>query len=87
MIKTRRERQSRRHAVQLDYRPALVRHVPAALPIGFVPPAQFGRSNPTVYAVLVLAGIPAIGIAPPLLLDLLRKPGWKAAGDRSASQL
>jgi len=29
MIKMRRERQSRRHAVQLDYRPVLARHVPA----------------------------------------------------------
>jgi hypothetical protein len=28
-----------------------------------------------VYAVLILAGILAIGILPPLLLDRLRKPG------------
>jgi hypothetical protein len=29
MIKMRRERRSRRHAVRLDYRPVLARHVPA----------------------------------------------------------
>src|SRR6266851_5401992 len=57
----------------------------AAFAIGFVPPAQFGHSNPLVYAVLMLAGILAIGILPPLLMDRLRKPGWKATGDRSAS--
>jgi amino acid transporter len=59
----------------------------AALVIGLIPPAQFGHSNPLTYAVLILAGILAIGIAPPLLMDRLRKPGWKATGDRSASQL
>jgi len=59
----------------------------AALVIGFFPPAQFGRSNPLTYAVLILAGILAIGIAPPLLMHRLRRPGWKAAGDTSASQL
>jgi glutamate:GABA antiporter len=52
----------------------------AALVIGFVPPAQFGHPNPVTYAALILAGILAIGIAPPLLLDRLRKPGWKASG-------
>jgi amino acid transporter len=50
-----------------------------AFVIGFVPPSQFGHSNPVVYAVLILAGILAIGILPPLLLDRLRKPGWKTA--------
>jgi glutamate:GABA antiporter len=53
----------------------------AALVIGFIPPAQFGHLNPFTYAVLILTGILAIGIAPPLLLHRLRKPGWKAAGD------
>jgi glutamate:GABA antiporter len=51
----------------------------AALVIGFVPPSQFGHSDPLVYALLILAGLLAIGILPPLLLDRLRKPGWKAA--------
>jgi glutamate:GABA antiporter len=59
----------------------------AALVIGFIPPAQFGQSNPLVYALLILAGILAIGVLPPLLLDRLRKPGWKAASRRSARQL
>jgi len=55
----------------------------AALVIGFIPPAQFGHSNLLTYALLILAGILAIGILPPLLMDRLRKPGWKAAGDGS----
>jgi len=58
----------------------------AALVIGFVPPAQFGQSNALSYAVLILAGILAIGIAPPVLMDRFRKPGWKATGDPPASQ-
>ena len=52
----------------------------AALVIGFVPPSQFGHSSPLVYGVLILAGILVIGVLPPLLLDRLRKPGWKATG-------
>jgi len=52
----------------------------AALVIGFVPPSQFGHSNRLAYAVLLLAGILAIGIVPPLLMDRLRRPEWKAAG-------
>jgi glutamate:GABA antiporter len=56
----------------------------AAFAIGFIPPAQFGHSNPLTYAVLILAGILAVGILPPLLMDRLRKPGWRAAGDGSA---
>jgi len=55
-----------------------------AFVIGFVPPSQFGHSDPLIYAVLILAGILAIGILPPLLMDRLRKPEWKAA-DRSAA--
>ncbi len=58
----------------------------AALVIGFIPPAQFGRSNPLTYAVLVLAGILAIGIAPPLLMHRLRRSAWKTTGDTSDSQ-
>ena len=53
----------------------------AALVIGFIPPSQFGHLNPLSYAVLILAGILAIGILPPLLMDRLRRPGWKAASD------
>jgi amino acid transporter len=58
----------------------------AALVIGFIPPSQFGHSNPLGYAVLILAGILAIGVLPPLLLDRLRKPGWKAASSGPAVQ-
>jgi len=58
----------------------------AALVIGFVPPSQFGHSNPLVYAALILTGILAIGVFPPLLLDRLRRPGWRATGAGSAPQ-
>jgi glutamate:GABA antiporter len=58
----------------------------AALVIGFVPPSQFGHSNPAGYAVLILTGILVVGIVPPVLMDRLRKPGWKVAGSGSASQ-
>ncbi len=58
----------------------------AALAIGFIPPAQFGHSNPLVYAAVILAGVLAIGIVPPLLLDRLRKPGWRAATGGPAPQ-
>jgi amino acid transporter len=57
-----------------------------ALGIGFIPPSQFGHSNPLVYAVLIFAGILVIGILPPLLLDRFRKPEWKATGGGSASR-
>ncbi len=57
----------------------------AALVIGFIPPAQFGHSNALTYSVLILAGILVVGVAPPLLMDRLRKPGWKATGDSPAS--
>jgi hypothetical protein len=48
--------------------------------IGFVPPSQFGHSSPVEYAFLILAGILAIGVVPPLLLEFRRKPSWKASG-------
>jgi glutamate:GABA antiporter len=56
----------------------------AALAIGFVPPSQFGHLNPVTYALLILAGILVIGILPPLLMDRLRRPAWKAQGDSPA---
>jgi len=56
----------------------------AAVVIGFIPPAQFGHANPVRYGVLILTGILAIGILPPLLLDRLRKPEWKATGGGSS---
>ena len=46
----------------------------AALVIGFIPPSQFGHSDPLTYALLILAGpVWAIGIVPPLLMDRLRR--------------
>jgi amino acid transporter len=46
----------------------------AALLIGFIPPSQFGHSNPLTYAALILAGVGVIGLLPPLLMDRFR-PG------------
>jgi glutamate:GABA antiporter len=54
-----------------------------ALVIGFVPPSQLGHQSPLLYALLLLLGILAIGIVPPVLMDRLRKPGWKT---QAASQ-
>jgi amino acid transporter len=51
-----------------------------ALLIGFIAPSQFGHSNRLLYALLILGGILVIGVVPPLLMDRLRKPGWKVAG-------
>ncbi len=45
---------------------------------GVIPPSQFGRSNPLTYALLILAGVLAIGIVPPLLMDRLRRPGCES---------
>jgi glutamate:GABA antiporter len=53
----------------------------AALVIGFIPPSQFGHSSPLVYALLILAGILAVGVLPPLLMDRLRRPHWKTTAD------
>ena len=58
----------------------------AALVIGFVLPSQFGHSSALGYAAAILAGILVIGIIPPLLMDRLRKPGWKAAGTGPAPE-
>jgi glutamate:GABA antiporter len=49
----------------------------AAFVIGFVPPSQFGRSNPLIYGALLLGGVLLIGVVPPVLLFRLRKPSWK----------
>jgi amino acid transporter len=47
--------------------------------IGFVSPSQLGHTSPLVYAVLIAAGILALGVLPPLLLlHRFRKPAWKA---------
>jgi amino acid transporter len=52
---------------------------------GFIPPSQFGKMNPLVYAVLILFGILIIGILPPVLMDRFRKPGWKASDAGTAA--
>jgi len=54
----------------------------AAFVIGFIPPSQLGHLNPLRYALLILAGIFVIAILPPLLMNRLRKPAWKAAGEQ-----
>jgi amino acid transporter len=57
-----------------------------ALVIGFIPPAQFAHSNPLKYTIEILAGILVVGIVPPLLMDRLRRPEWKAAADSTAPE-
>jgi hypothetical protein len=52
--------------------------------IGFIPPSQLGHLNLFAYVLLMLAGVLAIGVIPPLLLDRLRKPAWKEAGEGPA---
>jgi hypothetical protein len=59
----------------------------AALVVGFIAPSQFGHLNGLLYALLILAGILVIGIVPPLLMDRLRKPGWKVAGSAPSPEL
>jgi hypothetical protein len=46
--------------------------------IGFIPPSQFGHSNPVVYAVLILAGILAIGFS--------RRSCWSGSASRGGRQ-
>ena len=57
----------------------------AAFLIGFVPPSQFGHQSPLLYGGLILAGILALGVLPPLLLEWRRKPEWKAGAEPSAA--
>jgi amino acid transporter len=52
--------------------------------IGFIAPTQLGHESPLLYALLISGGILAIGVVPPLLLDRLRKPDWKASDPRRA---
>ncbi len=58
-----------------------------ALVIGFIVPSQFGHLNRLLYALLILGGILVIGIAPPFLMDRLRKPEWKVAGSAPTPEL
>jgi amino acid transporter len=48
-----------------------------AFVIGFVPPSQLGHQSSLLYALPILVGILAIGIVPPLLMERLRRPGWR----------
>jgi amino acid transporter len=45
--------------------------------IGLLPPSQLGHANVALYAVAMLAGDLLIGVLPPVLLLLLRRPAWK----------
>lgn len=46
--------------------------------IGFVPPSQFGSGSTVGYVALVLGGVCAVGLLPPLLLYRFRRESWKA---------
>ena len=54
-----------------------------ALVVGFIAPSQFGHSDRLLYALLIGGGIVVVGLVPPLLMDRLRKPEWKVAGQRA----
>jgi glutamate:GABA antiporter len=49
----------------------------SACVIGLLPPSQLGHANVPVYATLLLAGVLAVGVLPPVLLVRLRRPAWK----------
>jgi glutamate:GABA antiporter len=59
----------------------------AALVIGFIAPSQFGHTNRLLYALLILGGILMIGIVPPLVMDRIRKPGWRVLGSAPTPEL
>jgi amino acid transporter len=54
--------------------------------IGFVSPSQLGHTSPLVYALLIAAGILALGVLPPLLLHRFRKPAWKPTTVENGAQ-
>jgi amino acid transporter len=54
--------------------------------IGFVSPSQLAHTSPVVYAVLIAAGILALGVLPPLLLHRFRKPAWKTSTVENGAQ-
>ncbi|MFP3712776.1 APC family permease [Puerhibacterium sp. TATVAM-FAB25] len=49
----------------------------AALLVGFIPPSQFGGSNPFVYLLIVGGGALGLGLLVPFLFYRFRKPSWK----------
>ena len=49
----------------------------AALLVGFIPPSQFGESNPAVYVLIVAGGALGLGLLVPFLFYRMRKPAWK----------
>ncbi len=49
----------------------------AALLVGFIPPSQFGGSNPASYLIIVAGGALGLGLLVPFLFYRFRKPSWK----------
>lgn len=49
----------------------------AALLVGFIPPSQFGGSDPIVYLLIVGGGALGLGLLVPFLFYRFRKPHWK----------
>jgi amino acid transporter len=49
----------------------------AALLVGFIPPSQFGESNPGIYVLIVAGGALGLGLLVPFLFYRMRKPSWK----------
>lgn len=55
--------------------------------VGLLPPSQLGHASTPLYASAMLLGVLIVGVLPPLLLNRLRKPEWRAdapAGGRDA---
>jgi amino acid transporter len=50
----------------------------AAGVVGLVPPSQLGHISTPPYLVALLAATLLVGVLPPLLLDRLRRPTWRA---------
>jgi putative glutamate/gamma-aminobutyrate antiporter len=49
----------------------------AALLVGFIPPSQFGESNPGIYVLIVAGGALGLGLLVPFLFYRMRKPSWR----------
>ncbi len=52
----------------------------AACVVGLLPPSQLGHISTAPYVAALLAGVLLVGVLPPLLLHMLRRPSWKVTG-------
>jgi hypothetical protein len=47
----------------------------AAIVLGLTPPAGFSSTSPTVYALIVAAGVVVLAV-PPQIIHRMRRPSW-----------